>query len=48
MKAVLLAGVLASAPLLASAATGNYAYFTDRDSGGGVSALRCRLRTLGR
>lgn len=30
---------IASLPLLANAAAGNYAYFTDRDSGGGVSAI---------
>lgn len=37
MQALLLGSVLATAPLLAHAAAGNYAYFTDRDSGGGVS-----------
>lgn len=29
--------MLSCAPLLASAAAGEYAYFNDRDSGGGVS-----------
>lgn len=33
----LLAAILSCTPLLANAAAGNYAYFTDRDSGGGVS-----------
>ncbi|KAK9894376.1 hypothetical protein P389DRAFT_212168 [Cystobasidium minutum MCA 4210] len=35
-KMQFVAALLACTPLLASAASGNYAWFTDRDSGGGV------------
>jgi hypothetical protein len=35
----LAAALLASTPILVRGASGNYAYFTDRDSGGGVSLV---------